>query len=138
MNKYEKLYKIGLISEAEYKNKLNESEEKTLNLDSALENKLEKEFKKFKNELKKKSKLKIMNSAYELTVKEEIKDYLIGMNLFDEEKQMLISQDDILQEFYNDWLDSDVPLGDSIKECLEESVATLSRYYDKHSNQKER
>ena len=43
-------------------------------------------------------------------------------------------QEDLLNEFYHDWLDCDTPLGDSLKECLEESVATLTRYMGKKKN----
>ena len=51
---------------------------------------------------------------------------------------MLFLQDDILNEFYHDWLDCDVPLGDSMQYCIEESVATLTKYMGKKYNQKER
>ena len=53
------------------------------------------------------------------------------MNLHDKEKAIMIEQNDLLTEFYHDWLDTDVPLGDVLKETLEESVSTLTRYYGK-------
>lgn len=136
MNNYEKLYQRGIIDENEYKNMQNKKIEKTkdeLDLDLMLTNKLEREFKKFKKDLKKLPKNKIIDKAYELTSKEEIKDTLINMDLYDEEKELLFLQDDVLNEFYHDWLDCDVPLGDSMKECVEESVATLSRYFGKRT-----
>ena len=132
MDKYENLYKRGLIDNKEYE------KIKVIDLDLALETKLEREFKAFKKDLKKLPKNKIIDKAYELTAKEEIKDTLINMNLHDAEKEMLFLQDDILNEFYHDWLDCDVPLGDSMQYCIEESVATLTKYMGKKYNQKER
>ncbi len=60
------------------------------------------------------------------------------MNLYDTEKEMLFFQDDILNEFYHDWLDCNVPLGNSMQNCIEESVATLTKYMSKKNKQLER
>ena len=132
MNKYNELYKRGIID-------TNELEKiKVVDLDLALETKLEREFKQFKKGLKKLSKNKIIDKAYELITKEEIKDALINMDLHDAEKEILFYQDDVLNEFYHDWLDCDVPLGDSMQYCIEESVATLTKYMGKKISSKER
>lgn len=132
MNKYNELYKRGIIDS-------NELEKiKVVDLDLALETKLEREFKQFKKGLKKLSKNKIIDKAYELITKEEIKDTLINMDLHDAEKEILFYQDDVLNEFYHDWLDCDVPLGDSMQYCIEESIATLTKYMGKKNYQKER
>lgn len=132
MDKYESLYKRGIIDSKEYEKM------KVVDLDLALETKLEREFKAFKKDLKELPKNKIIDKAYELTAKEEIKDTLINMDLHDAEKEMLFYQDDILNEFYHDWLNCDVPLGDSMQYCIEESIATLTKYIGKKNNQKER
>ena len=132
MNKYEELYKRGIIDAKEYENI------KVIDLDLALETKLEREFNHFKRGLKKLPKNKIIDKAYEITAKEEIKDTLINMELHDAEKEMLFMQDDVLNEFYHDWLDSDVPLGDSMQYCIEESIATLTKYMGKKNISKER
>lgn len=132
MNKYENLYKRGIIDAKEYENI------KVIDLDLALETKLEREFNHFKKGLKKLSKNKIIDKAYEITSKEEIKDILINMDLHDAEKEMLFYQDDILNEFYHDWLDCDVSLGDSMQYCIEESIATLTKYMGKKNISKER
>ena len=60
------------------------------------------------------------------------------MELHDAEKEMLFMQDDVLNEFYHDWLDCDVPLGDSMQYCIEESIATLTKYMGKKNISKER
>ena len=132
MDRYEILYKRGLIDDKEYE------KIKVVDLDLALQTKLEREFNHFKKGLKKLPKSKIIDKAYEIVVKEEIKDMLTYMDLHDAEKEMLFLQDDILNEFYKDWLDCDVPLGDSMEYCIEDSVATLTKYMGKKKNQLER
>ena len=147
------LYKRGKITEEElkratgmdkvyrnYKNdkshKKDENETKDFSIDSTLERVLENEFEEFKEETLKKSKEEIFESAYEITSKEEIKDNLKYMNLHRAEKEMLILQDDILNEFYHDWLDDDTPLGDSMKPCIEEAIAVLTKFIGKRFNLK--
>lgn len=147
------LYKRGKITEEElkratgidkvyrnYKNdkshKKDENETKDFSIDNTLERVLENEFEEFKRETLKKSKEEIFESAYEITSKEEIKDTLKYMNLHRAEKEMLILQDDILNEFYHDWLDDDTPLGDSMKPCIEESIAVLTKFIGKRFNLK--
>ncbi len=142
------LYKRGKITEEELKkatgmnnvyinytndkfHKKNGNENKNFSLDSTLERVLENEFEEFKRETLKKSKEEIFESAYEITSKEEIKDNLKYMNLHRAEKEMLILQDDILNEFYHDWLDDDTPLGDSMKPCIGESIAVLTKFIGK-------
>lgn len=132
MDRYKNLYKRGIIDDKEYE------KIKVVDLDLALKTKLEREFNYFKKGLKKLPKNKIIEKAYELTAKEEIKDTLINMDLHDAEKEMLFYQDDILNEFYHDWLDCDIPLGDSMQYCIEESVATLTKYMGKKNTQRER
>ena len=39
----------------------------------------------------------------------------------------------LLTEFYHDWLNTDVPLGESLRDTLEDSVAMLTRYYGKQN-----
>lgn len=107
---------------------------KNINTDNALDYLLEKEFEKFKENMMKKSKEEIFDSAYEITVKKEIKDELKYMNLHRAEKEMLTLQDDILNEFYYDWLNEDTPLVDSMKHCIEESVSTLTKYIGQRFN----
>ena len=133
MNNLDMLYKKGLIDTKEYHERL-----KIVDLDLALDTKLEREFKAFKKDLKKLPKNKIIDKAYELISKEEIKDTLLNMDLHEAEKEMLFYQDDVLNEFYHDWLDCDVPLGDSMQYCIEESVATLTKYMGKKISSKER
>jgi hypothetical protein len=102
-----------------------------IDLDKILSVKLDKEFNDFCENLKTHTPEEIISRAYEITVKDELKEEIKNMNLYDKEKAIMIDQNNLLTEFYHDWLDTDVPLGDILKETLEESVATLTRYYGK-------
>ena len=109
-------------------------EEKRIDLDNALAEKLDKEYTEFCEKIMTKDKEEIFDKAYEITVKDELKEELKNMDLYDTEKEMIILQDDVLNEFYKDWLDCDVPLGDVLRNNLEESISTLTRYMGKRIN----
>lgn len=136
-DKYEKLlqayrdYQRGMISLDEYHSI--EKELKENDFDLQLEEKLENEFKAFCEKLKEKTPEEIIEKAYELVCKEEIKEELKNMELHDQEKIIMIEQTDLLNEFYHDWLDTDIPLGDSLRSTLEESVASITRYFGKQN-----
>lgn len=130
LNKYQR----GIINHDELikeNNKINSKKD----LDEMLSNKLEREFKEFRKKLLKENKEKILDSAYEITVKEEIKEELKNMELYEKEKEIMFLQDDLLNEFYKDWLDCDVPLRESLRDNLQESIAVLTRYYKGKSNE---
>jgi len=112
----------------QYSNKTRNLKKKRFSIDKALADKLDREFKDYCQNLLKKDKQIILNSAYEITVKEEIKDAIKHMNLYDQEKEMMLLQDNVLNEFYHDWLDCDTPLSEVLEDCLSESVATLTKY----------
>lgn len=117
MDKYESLYKRGLISYEEFQEKKTQ-----LALDIQFEDKLNKELNQFKKALKRKSKNEIMNKSYELTCKEEIKYELL--NLDNDKKEFLYLQDKaLLNEFYEDWLKFDVPLVDSMRGSIDETIS---------------
>ena len=104
-------------------------------LDDKLEFKLNKEYFEFTEGLLRKSKEEILQKSYEITVKEEIKDILLSdeLNLHDKEKIILLNTDNVLTEFYHDWLDIDIPLGDALRDTLEESIISVTRYYGKQN-----
>lgn len=125
-------YQRGAISLEEYNSIANAT--KNNNFDFLLEEKLDKEFNTFREKLKTKSPEEIIDKAYELIVKEEINEELKNMKLHDQEKVIMLDQSDLLTEFYHDWLDTDVALGEVLKETLEESVSALTRYYGKQNH----
>ena len=126
----------NLLNKTEYVN--NERGVEIIDLDLALETMLEREFKHFKKGLKKLPKGKIIEKAYELVCKEEIKEELKNMELYDAEKEMMIFQGDILDEFYKDWCNEDSTLGESMQNSIGESLAMLTRYMGRMRYPKER
>lgn len=124
-----------LLNKTEYEN--NERGVEIIDLDEALETMLEREFNHFKKGLKKLPKGKIIERAYELVCKEEIKEELKYIELHDAEKELMVIRGNVLDEFYKDWLDCDVTLGESMQNSIEESIATMTRYMGRR-NSKER
>ena len=116
MDKYENLYKRGLISYEEFQNK-----KVQLALDMQFEDRLNKELKQFKKTLKRKSKNEIMNRAYELTCKEEIKYELLNLDA-DKKEFLFLQNSNLLEEFYSDWLKFDIPLVDSMRGSIDETI----------------
>ena len=126
----------NLLNKTEYEN--NERGVEKVDLDNALESMLEREIKHFKKGLKKLPKGKIIDKAYELVCKEEIKEELKYMELHDAEKEMMLIQGNILDEFYKDWLNEDAQLGESMQNSISESIGMLTRYMGKMRGQRER
>jgi hypothetical protein len=79
----------------------------------------------------KKPKDEIIDRAYEMVCKEGIKDELLSMPIDDKERAILVDTDNVLEEFYRDWLDFDVPLTDSMRDSIEDSIASATKYYGK-------
>ena len=125
-----------LLNKTEYEN--NERGVEIVDLDLALETMLEREFNHFKKGLKKLPKGKIIEKAYELICKEEIKEELKYMELHDVEKELMIIRGNVLDEFFKDWLDCDVPLGESMQDSIRDSIAIMTRYMGKRNLPKER
>ena len=126
----------NLLNKIEY-----EKDEKgiqIIDLDNALETMLDRELNQFKKELKRLPRGKILEKAYELVCKEEIKEEIKYMELHDAEKELMLIRGNILQEFYNDWLDEDTTLGESMQNSISESIAMMTRYMGKMKNPQER
>lgn len=129
-------YGKGKISLKECYKKLAERQNNRGNikdLTEILNQKLEREFKDFCNEMEEKKPKEIVKKAYEITVKEELKEEIKNMRLEEKEKAIMIDQNDLLTEFYHDWLNTDIPLGESLRDTLEDSVAMITRYYGKQN-----
>ena len=105
-------------------------------LDIKLKEKVEREFKDFKNELKNKSKDEIIKSAYEIVSKEEIKNTLEYIDLHQKEKQALLKDNDLLNEFYHDWLDAEGQFGDVMVDSMVETVGFITRHQMKNQNER--
>lgn len=95
--------------------------------------KLEQEFSEYFLSLQDLTKDEIITKSYETTCKEEIKDELKYMDLHEKEIVSMLGTEEVLHEFYHDWLDTDVPLVESMKDSILESVISVSKYYGKQN-----
>ena len=129
-NRFYKEYQEKDIQAFEYTKKLQkENEETELNLDEGLYTKLDNELKELHGNLLEKGKEEILNSAYEITVKEQIRDILKEMNLHEVEKEILFFRDDLLTELYQDWLHHDSSLREPITDSVDKSISTILRNF---------
>lgn len=127
-NRFYKEYQEKDIQAFEYTKKLQkENAETEINLDEGFYNKLDNELKEFHENLLEKGKEEILNSAYEITVKKQIKDILKEMNLHEVEKEVLFLRDDLLAELYQDWLHYDATLKEPITDSVDKSISTILR-----------
>lgn len=129
-------YGKGRISLKECYKKLAERQNNRgniIDLTEILNQKLEREFKDFCDKMEEKKPKEIVKKAYEITVKEELKEEIKNMRLEEKEKAIMIDQNDLLTEFYHDWLNTDIPLGESLRDTLEDSVVMITRYYGKQN-----
>lgn len=129
-------YGKGRISLKECYKKLAERQNNRgniIDLTEILNQKLEREFKDFCDKMEEKKPKEIVKKAYEITVKEELKEEIKNMRLEEKEKAIMIDQNNLLTEFYHDWLNTDIPLGESLRDTLEDSVVMITRYYGKQN-----
>lgn len=127
-NRFYKEYQEKDIQAFEYTKKLQkENAETEINLDEGFYNKLDHELKELYENLVEKGKEEILNSAYEITVKEQIVDILKDMNLHEVEKEVLFLRDDLLAELYQDWLHYDATLKEPITDSVDKSISTILR-----------
>ena len=127
-NRFYKEYQEKDIQAFEYTKKLQkENAETEINLDEGFYNKLDNELKEFHENLLEKGNGEILNSAYEITVKEQIVDILKDMNLHEVEKEVLFLRDDLLAELYQDWLHYDATLIEPITDSVDKSISTILR-----------
>ena len=96
--------------------------------------KLEQELKNFKEKLKQKTADEIIESAYELTVKEEIVGEIKEKNLDKDELKALLKEDNLLSEFYEDWRNSDGRLGEEISYTMDDTIDIVVKEYEKEKN----
>ena len=87
--------------------------------------KLEKELKDFKENLRQKSPDEIIESAYPLTVKTLIIGEMNEKNLDYFELKALITQKDLIVELYEDWRNSDGRLGENISYEMDNSIKII-------------
>lgn len=109
---------------------------KEIKLKIQLIEKMTNEYSTFKKELEQKTPQEIIEKAYELVVKKEIKDELENRDYSKSELKALLKQDDILTEFYGDWMRDDGRLGEIIQYSIEDTIDIIEENYRIEKEQK--
>lgn len=92
--------------------------------------KLEIELKNYKEDLKTKTPDKIIESAYELTAKQEFIDSIQYDNELSKTTiKALLSRENLLGELYDDWLSFDGNMRGDIEFSLDKSVTNITNDY---------
>ena len=78
----------------------------------------------------------IIEKAYELVVKQEIKDELKEKNLTKDELKALLKEKDLLSECYEDWRNADGRLGETIYPTIVDTIDVITSEYEKENKQK--
>lgn len=116
-------------------NEISETEEEKLL--EKLQDKLEKEYQEYLENVMSKSKKEILESAYEITAKEEIKDEIVYFQLSAFEIKALLSRKNLLNDLYGDWLITDIQLGDVLVDSLIDSILKITNRFSKQQNEEE-
>ncbi|MCI9366206.1 MAG: DUF3848 domain-containing protein [Clostridia bacterium] len=125
--------RIEARQDEKYKQKI---DEKIEDLKQELEEKLDSEYKELIEELKKCTPEKIIDRAYELTVKDEIIGQIKEMNLDETEIKAMLKQDGLLSECYEDWRNADGRLGETIYPTIVDTIDVITSEYEKENKQK--
>lgn len=86
--------------------------------------KVEKEFDEYVEGIKKLSLDEVINKSYETAFKKELTFlFLPEMELLStKDTKLLLKEDKILNQLYNEWLDSDLNYNELIRMCIDEYV----------------
>lgn len=97
--------------------------------------KLENEFSKYAdNIIKNYTPEQILKKSYETTVKEQLKDEITNRDLSKEQIRALLKTDNLLDEFYNDWLDEDSRLGEILENSIDTTLDIVETNFNKVKN----
>lgn len=107
-----------------------------ITLEEKLANKVGDEWKAFLDDMKKESPAVLIESAYEISTKDNIQTYITEENLDLSEKQIsaLLSRDNILEELYEEWNHNEFLNSYSdVKELLKITAVKLSEAIDREN-----
>ena len=105
-------------------------------LKAKLDNKIDKEYESLLADLRNSTPQVIIERAYEKVSKEEMiyrikeKDYTIN------ELKILLKQDNLLQECYDEWLDSDGGFNQVLEDSVDERIEFIIEESEKESREK--
>ena len=78
----------------------------------------------------------IFERAYEIAVKEQIKDEILFRDLTETQLMALLKSDNILDEFYNDWLGEDTRLGKILENSIDITLDIMEANFCKIKSHK--
>ena len=111
-------------------------EDLKIELKVKLDNKIDNEYEDLLSDLRKSTPQVIIERAYEKVSKEEMiyrikeKDYTIN------ELKILLKQDNLLQECYDEWLDSDGGFNQVLEDSVDERIEFIIEESEKESREK--
>lgn len=88
--------------------------------------KLEKEYEKFISKIKYTGIDNVINNAYEIVIKQAIIDSISCEEIDNTEVQALLKKDNLLNELYNEWMDSDCNIYRTVGEVVEEKIDEIA------------
>jgi len=92
--------------------------------------KLSRELREYKKELREQNVDMIIRSSYETTIKEQFPDMFFGKEHYDEyQLRALLDLDNSLNGLYNAWMDSDLGLHNILEDTLEDFIMDLADEY---------
>jgi len=114
--------------------------EKTNNLKEKLIEKLDKEYENFLVELRENSFETLIERAYEIMSKQEIKDYIEFNDLEDYKIKALLKHENILEDLYDEWLGTDGNFYNVMEDSINDRIEEITKEYSKklNKNNKER
>ena len=80
----------------------------------------------------------IIERAYELVSKEELKSSIICRNCDTQELKALLKTDNLLQELYDEWMDLDAGFHQVLEDAVDETVERITEDFAKEKSKKSR
>ena len=99
-------------------------------LENKFYEKVENEYNCFIKELLQDKPENIINKAYEITTKEIIKDKLQENEYEKRELKALLQCNKILDECYDEWIDTDANFGDAVEYAIDNRVENIIEEYE--------
>lgn len=80
----------------------------------------------------------ITKKAYEIAVKEQIKDEIINKDLSEYQIRALLKSDGIIDEVYDEWLSEDSRLGEVLENSIDTTLDIIEANFSKVKSNRER
>ena len=78
----------------------------------------------------------IIKMSYEIAVKEQIADEIKSRDLEQTEIKALLKEDNLLDDFYAEWMKEDTRLGEILENSIDEKLGSLVDEFEKNIKKK--